>query len=536
MIVMDIKQFPVCAGVYKMVDSSSNVIYVGKAKNLRKRIASYFRSSRGSFQDFKTQVMVSRIDHIDIVVTSNELEALMLESNLIKELRPKYNVLLKDDKSYPYIAVSLSEDYPRIFKTRSVKSKGYKYYGPFTEEYHVNCLVRFLNRTFKLRTCNSSKFSSRSRPCLYFDMGRCLGVCAGNVSKSGYIENVGSAMSILEGRTRELISSMEKKMKDFAGGSEFEKAAIVRDQIKGIELIYEKQVISSVDGKDIDVIAVFGDKGSAVVQVLFVRSGLLIGDKYFFLEDVLDDSVVVSEFISRFYQDNDAPQFILTSVDVEDVSVLSEWLSDKRGSKVVVRMPVKGDKKKLVDMAFSNAKSNFERVARELEKTVQSLEELRQKLGLDKVPERIHAFDISTLQGSDSTGSMVSFVDGVPAKEEYRRFKIRFVEGQDDFLMMKEVLYRQYSKNPLPDLILIDGGKGQLSSAVDVLKEFGYDDQPVISLAKKMEEVYVPFRKGPLSISKDSVSGHLLQRIRDEAHRFAVGYHRVLRSKRIRSE
>jgi excinuclease ABC subunit C len=529
---IDIKQFPTNPGIYKMIDKDNKIIYVGKAKNLRNRLLSYFNSSKGSFQDFKTKVMVSNIFKVETIVTNSENEALILESNLIKKFRPKFNALLKDDKSYPYIAISIDEMYPRIFKTRNISNKNYKYFGPFTEEYKVNSVVRFLNHNFKLRTCRNFKFQKRSRPCLYYDIGKCSGCCSEKIDVLDYKKLVDKAIMVLNGKSMELVADLKDKMLNASKMCAFESAVVYRNQIQGIENLFQKQVVSFDVGVDCDVFGVCSIDNKTIVFVLHVRDGAMVYDNVFEFEDVLSDDLFLSEFLVQFYENRKPAKYVFLPFEILDKSMIVNWVNDKYSSKFNFLVPKKGVKFKLVEMAVNNARIQVEKIVK-LDKDLEfALLELKTVLKLEKLPNRIHGFDISTIQGSDSVGSLVSFVGGKPKKNEYRRFKIKYVYEQNDFLMMKEVLKRQYLNNSLPDLILIDGGKGQLSSAVEALNELGIDGQPIISIAKKEELVYLPFKNHPVELDKMSKGNRLLQLIRDESHRFALSYHRLLRSKR----
>ncbi|MGI6131709.1 MAG: excinuclease ABC subunit UvrC [Bacillota bacterium] len=544
---------PTSPGVYLMRDDTGQVIYVGKAINLRNRVRSYFQSSRGHSP--KVQRMVERIADIDYLVTGSELEALILECNLIKKHRPHYNVRLRDDKTYPFIRVTVNEPYPRIFMTRTVVRDGSRYFGPYTDVPAVRETLRMLKTLFPLRQC-SRKFDPETparRPCLNFHIRRCLGPCAGQVEPRLYREMVDEVVLFLEGRQVDLIESLRRRMEAAADGLDFEQAARLRDQMRAVEKVVEKQRIVSDTGVDQDVIAFATDPWGACVRVMFVRDGKIVGSEHFMLggADGADDAEMLSAFIKEYYsEDSVVPRELLLQAAIDDADILEKWLAGRRGGAVSIKTPQRGARRRLVELAAENAREYLARARAaeqsEMRTRMDGLAELAAYLKLDAPPARIECYDISNLQGTDAVGSMVVFEEGRPAKSQYRRYRIRRVEGQDDFAMMGEVIERRLARatgeNPdpkfarLPDLIVIDGGKGQLNSAgavVDAMAQSaGLPRIPVVSLAERNEEVFVRGESAPLILPRESKSLRLVQHMRDEAHRFAVAYHRSLRGKK----
>lgn len=530
-------------GVYLMKDDSGRVIYVGKAKNLRKRVRSYFQASRNLPP--KVRVLVGEIADLEYIVTNSELEALILECNLIKKERPRYNIRLKDDKSYPYIKVTTNEEFPRIFMTRNFKRDGNRYFGPYTDVKSAREVLSLLKRIFPVRACKKSiKDGASERPCLNYHIERCLAPCAGYVDRETYASMVKEICLFLEGRGSKLVSSLKEKMNQAALDMQFEKAAAIRDQISAINSVIEKQRIVSDKLDDIDAIGFASKDGVTCVQVFFIREGKLIGREHYLLEEAEELTVwqILSEFIKHYYADAFfVPREILIVQESEDMALLEEWLSNLKGSKVSLHVPQRGEKKQIIDMVEENAS-----IALEQEIAIQSLEkertdgalfELAEVLELDGSLELIEGFDISNIQGTQAVGSMVVFEHGVSLKEDYRRFRIKTVVGPNDYAMMQEVLRRRYFRvfedGLVPDLILIDGGRGQLNAALEVLDELKLEFIPVIALAEREEEIYVRNRAEPIKLPRSSRALQLLQRVRDEAHRFALSYHRSLRSKGI---
>lgn len=557
-----LKTLPAKPGCYLFKDAEGEIIYIGKAVSLKNRVRSYFQKSAALTP--KTRRVVQRTADLDIVVTDNELEALILECNLIKQHRPVYNVRLRDDKQYPYLVLTTSEPFPRLLFTRRVKKNdGNRYFGPFTNSGALWESLRLIYRLFPLVTCRKKWDNTpRQRPCLYHHMGRCPHApCAGLANQEEYVASVADVALFLEGKQEALIKKMRGEMEQAAENLEFERAGRLRDQIAAVETIVERQKVLSVKGADQDVIALVMDDGQAAVQMFFIRNGKLIGQDHFLLEgtqgeEAMDDvrstgpsayEEAASEFLKQYYQDaTHIPQEVILPARIEESEIIEQWLRQKRGSKVTLTVPERGDKKHLLEMAAANAKLAIEQMkqnsAAEADRTFTALSSLQDSLGLEELPERIEAYDISTIQGRYSVGGMVVFERGKPAKSEYRRFRVlmREVTGEpNDFAMMREVITRRLSAanagdpkfSRLPDLMLIDGGKGQLTSALAAASETGHSYIPMVGLAKQFELVFLPGQSDPLVLPKNSPALHLLQRVRDEVHRFSVAYHRNLRGK-----
>lgn len=551
------KNIPSRPGVYLYKDSNGQVIYVGKAISLKNRVHSYFQS--GAKQAAKVQAMLRRAVDLDYIVTDSEVEALILENNLIKEHRPKYNILLKDDKTYPYLKVTINEEFPRILISRRVQKDGARYFGPFTFVGAVNETLKLLKRIFPLRTCKQKEVAPRNRPCLNFHIKRCLGPCGSLVEKSSYRDMVNEVILFLEGRQEDLIKRLKARMEEAAESLEFERAAELRDQLVAVQRVVERQKVVSTELVDQDVIALARGFDESCLMVFFVRGGKLIGRERFFLEgtDILERGEIMAAFVQQFYAQTEfVPAEILLSEEVKGLSLISTWLGSLKGSKVNIKMPQRGDKLKLVEMAAQNALLSLEQARLEREagrdSTEGALKELAAALGLDNPPLRMECYDISNTQGTESVASMVVFVEGKPSKEHYRRFKVRTVQGPDDFASMKETLGRRFARvrdeqaalkagdmvpgkdkfSQLPDLIIIDGGKGQLSAVREAMLEQGFDYIPTFGLAKEEELLFAPGRSEPIRLDRDSRGLKLLQRLRDEAHRFALSYHRKLRTQR----
>ena len=540
-----LKELPRQPGVYLMKDETGMIIYVGKAKSLRSRVRSYFRKND---QTYKTRMLVKYIDDFDYIMTDTEVEAYILEANLIKKHQPKFNIRLKDDKSYPYIKVTTNEDFPRVFKTRVVKNDGNKYFGPFADVNAIYKTINVLKDLFSLRTCKReiTEGETYDRPCLNYHIDKCHGPCIGEISKKEYNELIDKVLMFLSGRQTELIDKIEEKMYKASDNNDFENAAKYRDQMEALKEVTRQQKVMSASSKDQDIMAVAqGEEDQACVQLLLVRNGRLMGQEHFILEGVAEENVeqIMGSFLQQYYEQ--APQIpdeVLLNTEIDSAELLAQRLRQKKGRKVKVQKPVQGEKKRLIEMAMRNAKQNLkkEEIREKYRKkqTEQAIKELQAELDMDNPPEHIEGFDISNIQGRDSVASLVVFKGGTPSKQDYRRFKIKTVEGADDFASMQEVIERRYNRllkedRKLPDLILIDGGKGQLSAAYEILEKLDLKDQPVIGLAKKEEEIFKPNKSEPIIISHRSPALQLLQRVRDEAHRFAVSYHRKLRSRRL---
>lgn len=541
-------------GVYLMRDVDDDVIYVGKAVVLRDRVRSYFQESAS--HTAKTRRLVSEIEDLEWIVTESELEALILESQLIKRYRPRYNVRLKDDKRYPYIKVSLQEDFPRIYMVRKMQRDGARYFGPFTSSRAVRQSLDLLRRLFPYRTCDREITGEDSRPCLYYHIDRCGGPCIGAVDREEYRATIERACLFLEGKQEQIIEEMRSRMKEAAEGLDFETAADLRDQLSAIEHVIQQQRIVSGHLKDHDFIAFARDEREACVQVFFVRGGRLIGREYFLLTgaDEEDDAEIMTSFVKQFYDEAaQVPPEILVQNDLDELAVIQHWLRRKRGDKVLIKVPRRGEKEAVMRMAVENAVETLKKVRAEWDadtnKQTRALAELQEALDLEQPPTRIECYDISNTQGVATTGSRVVFVKGVPSKQDYRRFRVRTVHGPDDYAAMAEVLQRRFKRAHeaqakkqeegkesrwaiMPDLVLLDGGKGQLNAAREMMKELGVDHIPTVALAKREEALFVPGRAAPILLPRRSEGLYLLQRIRDEAHRFAISYHRKLRRKK----
>lgn len=545
---------PTQSGVYLMKDSTGKIIYVGKAVNLRSRVRSYFHASVDSP---KTMRLASQVADIDFIVTESELEALLQEMTLIKRHRPHYNIRLKDDKSYPYIKITWQDDFPKVFVTRRMQQDGARYFGPYTHVWAVHDTLHTLRKVFPYLTCDRIITGQDKRACLYYDIGLCIAPCTGAASKTEYRAMIDQLCLFLEGKTKAIVDDLRSKMASAAENLEFERAARFRDQLQAIQRVVERQRVISPELTDQDVIAMARVDGSACVQVFFIRQGKLIGREYFVLEGAEgeDPPELMTSFVKQFYDSAPfVPPEILLQTDIEEAQIISTWLRSKRGGeKVQLHLPRPGTEQDLVQMAAENATQTLAMLRAQWEadqnKQVAALTELQAALNLEQAPTRIECYDISNIQGTNAVGSMVVFVKGAARKSDYRRFKIRTVEGANDFAMLQEVLRRRFrhalepQSEPLspggqvdpftllPDLVIIDGGKGQLNAAMEVLEELGLDTVPVVSLAKRQEEIFMPGQSESIRLPRDSQALFLVQRIRDEAHRFAVGYHRTLREK-----
>jgi len=545
---------PAQSGVYLMKDATGKIIYVGKAVNLRSRVRSYFHASVDSP---KTMRLASQVADIDFIVTESELEALLQEMTLIKRYRPRYNIRLKDDKSYPYIKITWQDDFPKVFVTRRMQSDGARYFGPYTHVWAVHETLHTLRKVFPYLTCDRIITGQDKRACLYYDIGLCSAPCIGATSRAEYRTMIDQLCLFLEGKTEAIVDDLRSKMAAAAESLEFERAARFRDRLQAIQRVVERQRVISPELTDQDVIAMARMDGSACVQVFFIRQGKLIGREYFVLEGAEGEDLpeLMTSFVKQFYDSAPfVPPEILLQTDIEEAQIIAAWLRSKRGGeKVQLHLPRPGTEQDLVQMAAENAAQTLMMLRAQWEadqnKQVVALTELQAALNLEQAPTRIECYDISNIQGTNAVGSMVVFVKGVARKSDYRRFKIRTVEGANDFAMLQEVLRRRFRHalepqgEPLspgaqadpfarfPDLVIIDGGKGQLKAALEVLEELGLDTIPVVSLAKQQEEIFMPGRSESIQLPRDSQALFLVQRIRDEAHRFALGYHRTLREK-----
>ena len=558
----ELKKLPQNPGVYIMHDARDAIIYVGKAINLKNRVRSYFRESTN--MTVKIQKMVSQINHFEYIVTDSELEALVLENNLIKEHRPKYNTMLKDDKTYPYIKVTLGEEYPRLLFSRIMKKDKCRYFGPYTSAGSVKDTIDLISKIYKIRTCNKSLPAQigKCRACLNYHMKQCDGPCIGAVSQEEYRQNVDKAMEFLNGNYSPVIRELEEKMNQASEQMEFEDAIRYRDLLASVKSVAQKQKITESVGEDKDIIALARDEKDAVVQVFFVRDGRLIGREHFYMTNILNegsdvtengDSEILSSFIKQFYAGTPyLPRNILLPQEIEDAEVIEQWLGARRGGRVKILVPKIGTKEKLVELARKNAEmvldKDKDRIQRETARTLGAAAEIASLLGMDKV-NRIEAFDISNINGFETVGSMVVFEKGKSHKSDYRKFRIRSVSGPDDYGCMKEVLERRFvhgleekknleekdvdvsfgSFTKFPDLLLMDGGKGQVNIAVEVLSKLGIQI-PVCGMVKddhhRTRGLY--YQNEEIEMAKNSEAFRLITRIQDEAHRFAIEYHRSL--------
>lgn len=554
----ELKKLPGKPGVYIMHDERDAIIYIGKAVSLKNRVRQYFQSSRNKGP--KIEKMVTHIRRFEYIITDSELEALVLECNLIKEHRPKYNTMLKDDKTYPYIKVTLGEDFPRVLFSRQMKKDKSRYYGPYTSAGAVKDTIELLQKLFTLRTCNRAlpKDTGKERPCLNYHIHQCMAPCQGYISKDEYMEQIRGAMDFLGGNYQPMIKSLEKKMQDASDQLDFEKAIEYRELLTSVKSVAQKQKITSSDGEDRDVLALAKDDRDAVVQVFFVRGGKLIGREHFYVTIANEDTEeqIMSTFIKQYYAGTPfVPKEIMLQTEVDDAQIVSEWLSSKRGNKVYIRVPKKGSREKLVELAAQNAKlvlsQDKEKIKREEGRTLGAVKEIAGLLGMTGI-QRMEAYDISNISGFESVGSMVVYEKGKPCRSDYRKFKLRTVTGPDDYRSMYEVLTRRFQHgleerqemrekeldetygkfSKFPDLILMDGGKGQVHIAERVLDEL-HLDIPVCGMVKddyhRTRGLY--FRDREVPIDRDSEGFRLITRIQDEAHRFAIEYHRSLRSK-----
>lgn len=519
------ENLPKKPGVYIMRDANDEIIYIGKAKNLISRVRSYFREK---LDRPKTQILMSHFDSLEYIVTNSEKEALILEATLIKKHRPRYNVQLKDDKRYPYVKIT-NEKYPRLIITRNITKNGI-YYGPFTDVTSVKKTVKFLKSLFKIRTCRNM-----DGPCLNSQIDLCYAPCSGEISKEEYDEIINKIDLFFQGKYSVIVKNLKKEMAEAAENEQFEKAAVLRDQITSIEEIMEKQFVDLVDDDlDQDVIAIAPNDNEVVVIIMPIRNGKIVGRDDFLMSgsQYESNSEILFAFIQQYYGFNrHIPKQILLNEPIDDTELLEEWLSDLRGNKVYIKVPMKGVKLRLVNMAQKNA----EIIKHQKKAMENSLIELKKYLKLDKLPRIIEGYDISNISGKFAVGSKVSFKDAKPNKKKYKRFKIE-TPGPNDFAMMKELLTRRLKMidtDEEPDLIVIDGGKGQLGMACEVLDELNLAHIPIIGLAKEFEEIYIPNSKRPIIIPKNNKALHLLQQVRDESHRFAITYHRKLRSDNI---
>jgi excinuclease ABC subunit C len=533
-------------GVYLFKGKEDKVLYIGKALMLRNRVRSYFQKSRPL--DPRLQILVSRVKDLEWIVTDSDVEALILESTLIKKHKPRYNINLKDDKSYPYIRIT-AEDFPQVFPTRRLIRDGSSYFGPYTNVKDMREALTTLKRLFTIRTCKydlDEQVVARKKVqlCLQYYIKRCLGPCQGLQEKEDYARMIEKVKQFLKGKTNQILSELQQEMSNLAGQQQYEDAARIRDKIEVLEKYRNAQKVELSDPWDRDVFAVTREDDDACAVIFRIREGKIISRVHYYLNGVLDKeySEVLEHFINQYYSNTqEIPEEIFIPQGLPESRVIAAWLSSRSSQVVKIFVPKAGEKKKLVDMCEKNARYLLEELKLQKMKARNSLpfvlQALQRDLNLPRSPRRIECFDISNIQGSDPVASMVCFIDGRPHKSDYRKFRINSKETPDDFAMMREVIKRRYSRvlkeqKGLPDLIMVDGGQGQLSSALTVLHELNLPEQPVIGLAKKLEEIYIPGFGAAQMLPKTSASLKLLQKIRDEAHRFAVTYHRQRRSKR----
>ncbi|HZD02554.1 MAG TPA: excinuclease ABC subunit UvrC [Actinomycetes bacterium] len=554
-------------GVYLFRDTHGRVIYVGKAISLRKRVTSYFQPLRNLHP--RTAAMVESSATLEWVLVRGEVEALQLEYNLIKEHRPRYNVRYRDDKSYPWLAVTIGEEIPRPRVERGAKRKGTRYFGPYAHAYAIRETLDLLLRTFPMRTCSQGVFQRQrrlGRPCILYDINKCSGPCVGHISPQEHREIVEEFVSFMEGRTKPVLSRLQAEMREAAGQLNFEAAARLRDQLASVRKAMERQQMVSSSREDFDIAAFVEDDLEAAVQVFFVRRGRVVGQRGFVVDKVeaLDTAALAATFVQQLYGErlDEVPREVYLPVVPEGAAALRQWLAVLRGGPVDFRVPQRGEKRALLETVTANARDAFTshklKRAADFDARARALKELQEQLDLAVAPLRIECYDISNLQGNQVVGSMVVFEDGLPRKSEYRRFEVRSVDGQDDFASLREVLSRRLARlateqrEPVeppaaatagkedpgrrkfaypPNLIVVDGGRAQLGAAMEALEEAGRDDLAVIGLAKRMEEVYVPGSPDPVVLPRSSEALYLLQRVRDEAHRFAIAYHRKLRGR-----
>ena len=552
-------------GSYQFKDEHGRVIYVGKASSLRQRLSNYFQDPRNMHP--RTAQMVATATSVEWIEVRNEVEALMLEYSLIKQHRPRFNIRLRDDKSYPFLAVTIDEQYPRAMVMRGSKRKGTRYFGPYGHAYAIRDTLDLLLRTFPIRTCSPAKFNQHHRlgkPCLLFHIEKCSGPCVGEIEEMPYRQLVVDLCEFLDGDTDEIVNRLGHDMRAAAKELEFERAARLRDRLAAVQRAIEKQQMVGERNEDADIIGIAGDDLEAAVQIFYVRKGRVVGRKGFVI-DIVEDltpAELVDRILEQLYGDEPPlgiPQLVVVPSEPDDRATYEEWLAHMRGSKVEIRVPLRGDKRELHETVTRNAKDEFTRHrlkrASDHNSRSRALTELQDLLGLPEAPLRIECYDMAHLQGTDYVGSMVVLSDGIPDKREYRRFKVKEVPGNDDYAAMREVLTRRLTAyvaardEPIgerelgrrpskfaypPQLLLVDGGKGQLGIAEQVVRELGLEDEiPLASLAKRFEEVYIPGSSEPVNVPRGSEALFMLQRIRDEAHRFANSFHRELRDKRM---
>lgn len=560
-----LKALPAKPGVYIFRDGQGNVIYVGKAANLRNRVRNYFGAPHSL--EPKTQSLVASIDDFEYIVTANAQEALHLEASLVKRHQPFFNVRLKDDKHYPYLRIDVQNEWPRVEISRRVHNDGARYFGPYASASSVRTTLSIVKKLFPWRSCTKTITGTDPRPCLDYYIHRCIAPCTSYCTKEEYDEVIRQTVLFLEGKTSEVVKSLRRQMEAASEALEFERAAVLRDQIQAVERVAERQVVERIRPTDEDVFGMARTASEACVQVFFVRGIQMVGRDFFTLDGVADeaDADVLGSFLKQFYESAlYVPKFVVVPIAVPEADLIEAWLSEKRGSKVQIVVAQRGTRRRMVDLAAENARESMDmlraRWLADRSKTTQALVELQDELDLPSVPRRIECYDISNIQGTSSVASMVVFIDGHPRPAEYRRFRIKTVEGANDFASMAEVLKRRFARfqrrldggdlesvlpagydtdeppqlegwGALPDLVIVDGGKGQLSAALDAMRNLGLKHVPVAGLAKQNEELFVQDLSDPIVLPRTSQALYLVQRIRDEAHRFALQYHRKVRTK-----
>ncbi len=548
----ELKKIPDNPGVYLMKNKFGEIIYVGKAKNLKRRVKQYFQSRNHTA---KINAMVSNIAEFEYIIVDNEVESLILEANYIKKYKPKYNTLLKDDKQYPYIKLTVQEKYPRIFKVREVKKDGAKYYGPYISSYAVNEIIDIIGNMYKLRKCSHKLDGKKklNRPCLNYHIGRCTAPCMGNVNEKVYREETNKSINFLQGKEEDLVKDLKEKMISASDNLDFEKAAKYRDQIKALEMIAEKQkIISPNSTLDQDVIGSAIGIDEACIQIFFIRNGKIIGREHYLLTNTDNETreEIISSFVSQFYTGTVyIPKEIYIETEIEDMELYERVLTEKRGNKVCLKVPVKGEKSMLIKMIKKNAleilEKGSQRIKKSMDESLEALETLKELLNLNELPKRIEAYDISNIQGTESVGSMVVFENGIASKSNYRRFKIKTVKGPNDYKSMEEVLERRINRglqnsdemkgsNKMPNLILIDGGKGQTNIAEDVIANYGLQI-PICGMIKDDKHTTrgLIYQNKEIEFKKTDKVYRLIYKIQEEAHRFAIDYHRNLRDKTL---
>jgi excinuclease ABC subunit C len=546
-----LKQLPASPGVYLMKAVNGAIIYVGKASDLHNRVRSYFQASAKLTP--KTQQLVTEANELEFFITASEYEALILENNLIKRYRPHYNVRLKDDKTFPYIRIDINEQWPSVSFTRRLKNDGARYFGPFTSPWSVRQTLKVLEGIFRFRSCNRSIDGTDKRPCLKYHLGHCLAPCIGAVNREEYKKAIKQSILFLEGKQEKVITELQQQMKSASESLEYERAARLRDQIQAIKSVIEGQKVAAVVTGDEDAVAFATDKDQAYVQVFFIRRGKLIGRESFVLDgtNAEEPEQIMTSFVKQYYASATyIPPILLLQHKIEDKSAIQEWLKQKRNGAVSIQVPRKGNKKKLLQIVAENASQGLQQMKiKQLAATDVleiALKEIKEKLSLPRIPERLEGYDISNIQGREAVGSMVVFEKGSPKPYHYRRFRIKTVSGANDYAMLQEVLKRRFKRfgnteiqttegdwGILPDLVLIDGGKGQLNMVQKAMKEIGAETISLASLAKENEEVFIPGRKTPIILLRNSPGLQLLQRVRDEAHRFAVTYFTKVHKRQI---